>query len=634
MKYSGITAALTAIAIAGCGGGGGSTGTADAPASAAPPAQTPSEAGMPVTSMGVITGFGSIIVNGVRHAVVDDTVVAIEDESEITGDDSALRLGMRVRIEAIESGGTRTAQRIEYDEDLKGPALDVIADSSDPTLGTFRVVNQLVTVDENTVFDDDVGNNDGVSGIDIRDLAPANLTGSGPMIVEVSGFTTETGILATRIDRVNEVSTDFAQQGVSDDELEVKGFVDSVAADGGSLVVNGATFLLSGATLEDGLVAGPDLLGLFIEVKADIDDMGNLIAVRVEREDSFSNNDDGEFEIEGVLQSVDTVATPNLVVINGVSIEVADASGLVSRVGQRIEIKGSFGSNGVPVIDQTKLEVERTVRTEDRVSEVSVASGVFTTRLGLEIQPTTSSRVEDDLDENGDHLTPDAFLGRLSENDHVEARGFIDGDALVWSRIEREDEDELECQLRGPVDAGSIADPEFSILGVTVDTTGLENDDFEDASGLSIGRAAFFDQLNVGDVVHAQSDDQGIGCQNGLLSTGSSGEVSFEPVNDFSGTDDSPAGNEGGNGTINDEIIGTARTVTANTLMIAGREISVGPDTMIDSSIVERARMTELADQSFRLGDLPETLDQLIRDGDVISVRVSNSGEATEIEDV
>ena len=58
------------------------------------------------------------------------------------------------------------------------------------------------------------------------------------------------------------------------------------------------------------------------------------------------------------------------------------------------------------------------------------------------------------------------------------------------------------------------------------------------------------------------------------------------------------------------------------------------PDTLIDSSIVERARGAELGDADFRFGDLPETLDQLIRDGDQVNVRVDASGNAIQIEDV
>ena len=506
------------LAVSACGGS--DSPPPPPPVAAPPPAATSSS----VSSTGVITGFGSIVVNGVRHETNGQTVVAIEDEAETTGDDSRLRLGMRVKIDATETSGSRTANRVEYDEDLKGPAENIVPDANDSTIGTFTIAGQTVVVDGNTVFDDDVGDNDGVSGIDIRDLDPANFGGT-PINVEVSGYPTETGVIATRVDRITGT---LGQVGVNNDELEIKGFVDSVAAGGGSFVINGATFLVSGTVFEDGLAANQDLVGVFVEVKADIDGGGNFVAVRVELEDDLDGaDDDDEFEIEGVLQSVDTVADPDVIVVNGVTIQVDDASSLVGQVGNRVEIKGAFNASNVLVISQANLEVENTVRTEDRVSSVSASSGFFTTRLGLDITPTTSSRIEDDIKDDDDQLTPDAFLNRLMNNDFIEARGFPDDGGVTWTRIEREDEDDNDCRLRGPVDSGSISDPRFSILGVTVDTTGLDNDDFEDAAGTSIGRSAFFSQLQAGDVVEAQSDDAGTGCRNGELSTGTDGEVFF-----------------------------------------------------------------------------------------------------------
>lgn len=624
MLFRGLLITVSALAITGCGGSE-SPPPPPPPTAVTPP---PPPVSSSVSSTGVITGFGSIIVSGERHEVDGSTVVAFEDEAETTGDDSRLRLGMRVTIEATETSGSRTANRIEYDEDLKGPAENVTPDGGDPTIGTFTVAGQTVVVDGNTVFDDDVGNNDGISGIDIRDLDPANFGGT-PINVEISGFPTETGVIATRVDRITGT---LGQVGVNNDELEIKGFVDSVASNGSSFVINGATFLVTGTVFEDGLAADQSLVGVFVEVKADIDGGGNFVAVRVELEDDLDGaDDDDEFEIEGVLQSVDTVAEPDVIVINGITIEVDDASSLVGQVGNRVEIEGSFNTADVLIISRADLEVENTVRTEDRIANVSTS--FFTTRLGLDITPTTSSRIEDDVQDGGDQLTPDEFLNRLTNNDFIEARGFPSSGGVTWTRIEREDEDDNDCRLRGPVDSGSISDPRFSILGVTVDTTGLDNGDFEDATGASIGRSAFFSQLQAGDVVEAQSDDAGTGCRNGELSTGTDGEVSFEPDDGVAGNAP-PAG--GGGGDNDDEIVGTARNVNAtnNTFEVAGRTITVTPDTLIDASIVERARGAELGDADFRFGDLPETLDQLIRDGDQVNVRVDASGNAIQIEDV
>jgi len=601
---------------------------------AAPPPPPPATA-TSVSATGVITGFGSIFINGVRYEFVNGTIVSVEDENDVVGDDTLLRLGMRVRIRATETNGDRVADRIEFDDDLRGPADNISPDASDPTIGTFTVIGQTVTVDGNTVFDDDVGDNDGVPGIDIRDLDPANFPGNAQIVVEVSGYPTETGVIATRIERVNAAAGDIGKPGVAGDELEVKGFVDDVAADGSSFTINGATFLVSGTIFEDGLGANSDLIGVFVEVKFDIDAAGDFIAIKVELEDDLDGAEqDDEFEIEGILQSVDTIDDPDIIVINGVTIEVTDASSLVAHIGVKVEVKGSFNSDGILVINETEVEVENSIRTEDRITSIDTTAGSFTTRLGLVITPTADSRVEDEVGADGDQLSPAEFISRLVNDDYIEARGYPDGaGGVIWTRIEREDEDGRQCELRGPVEAGSISDPTFDILGVTINTTGLGFDDFEDADDMGIGRTDFFNQLQAGDVVEAESDNAGVGCTTGSLSTMTDGEVSFEPDDGVAGTE--PPNQSADDNDNNDKVAGAVRNLNAtnNTFEIAGRTITVTADTLFDDSIVEAVRGVELGDADLRFGDLPETLDQLLSNGDQVTVKVDASGNAILIED-
>lgn len=629
MKLCEFLTAILVISIAGCSGE--SSSPSSPPTGAAPPPPPP-PVSTSITSTGVITGFGSVVVNGVHNEVDNSTVVAIEGKPETTGDDSQLRLGMRVNIEATETNGVRTAERIEFDDDLRGPAENVTPDANNPSIGTFTVIGQDVTVDANTVFDDDIGDNDGVAGIDIRDLDPVNFPGNAPIVVEVSGFPMEDGVLATRIDRVNAAAGDIGKPGVDGDEFEVKGFVDSVASDGSSFVINGATFLVSGTIFENGLAADQNLVGVFVEVKADVNSSGDFVAVRVELEDNLGGaKGDDEFEVEGVLESVDTVADPDVIVINGVTIEVSDASDLVVLVGHHVEIKGSFDSNGVLVINETEIEVENTIRTLDRVANVSTATGSFTTRLGLEITPTEASLVQDIAGVDGDRLTPEEFLSRLMDNDHIEARGFPDNGSVTWTRIARDDRNDQDCRLRGPVDAGSISDPRFSILGVTIDTTGLGFNGFEDTDDTAIGRTDFFNKLQDGDVVEARSDSAGTGCSDSALSTGTDGEVSFEADDDVAGNEPPAAG-----GPVNDnQISGTIRNLDPvnNTFEIGGQTITVTANTLFDASIVKRAGGTPAGNADTRFGDLSFTLDQLLSDGDSVTVEVDGSGNAVRIED-
>ncbi len=632
-RFVGIAAAaIAAIGLSACGGGGGGSSTAPPPAGANPPAP----AFIPVTASGVITGFSSVFVNGARYEVEGDTVVAIEGESERVGDDSALRVGMKVRIRASEQDGQRVAQRIDYDDDLKGPARDVSVDPANPSSGSFTVLRQSVVVDANTAFDDDVGDNNADGTIDIRDL----ILPAGQVVVEVSGLVMPDGFLATRIDRVNDAA---GRPDVDDDEFEVKGFVDEVASDGTSFRINDATFLVvegaGGTFFDDGLMADQTLVGVFVEVEADLDASGNYVAVEVEREDDFDDDNgdgriddddrNGKFEIEGILVSVDTDVVPNIVVIGSATLAVSDASALSGQEGRLLEIEGRFDDNGVLVLSDARPEVENIIRIEDRVSEST--EDTLTTRLGIVITPTGMSRIEDDAGDDGDSLTPDEFLQRIMPNDYVEARGYLDADdSVVWSRIEREDEDDQACELRGPVtsiegdDANSFS---FVIQGVTVDVSQINSaDDFEGVDDQPLGRAVFFDLLSVGDVVEAESDDNGLGCESGRLTAD---EVSFEADDGLVGTaPDVSAGLS--------QLTGTPTNVSNNGFELNGESITVVGSTLIDDSIVESALGREVDGDNVPFDQIPAglSLADLLTGSFAISVSVDSDSVAIEIEDL
>lgn len=650
MRHLKLSAGLFALAMAAASCSGGDSAAPDpvAPAPAPPAPVTPPPPPPPPPAMattvasGTVTGFSSIVVNGVTIETDGDTVFSVEGEDDVTGDDSAIALGLVVAAVATENAnGMLMGNAFSVDDGNLGVVESISPDPDNPEFGTFLIAGQTIIVDGNTIFDDDIPDADGIAGVDLRDLDPAVSPGGLGLVVEVSGFPTEFGAIASRIDLEDDFdATNIGTPGVEDDEVQVVGFVDSVDVVGNTFSINGATFLVDGETdLDDGLVLDDTLIGAFVEVEADIDPAGGFIAVEVENEgddfdDLFDDDaDDEEIDIEGLLQSVDLDADPDLIVINGLEIPVTDASGLVPFVGQIVDIEGTLNADGVLVLSEIEIEQENSVETEDLIESIDVSAGTFTTRLGLEIEPTVASRleIENDLLDD-DNLTPDEFLGALSVGDFVEARGVPGPDGVLWTRIEVEgDEDDQECSLQGPVEADSIADPIFSILGVTIDTTGLEDDSFEGEDDSVTGRAAFFEALMAGDIIEAESDEDGLGCSAGLLQTFSDGEVSFED-------DDNIAGNArplGIDGIDTLEVSGPVAALNpiANTFIINGFLVTVTDETLIDDSIVEAARQQELdSDDDFTFGELPETLDELLQNGDQVEVTIDADGNAIEIE--
>ncbi len=140
-------ALLASVAIvAGCGGGVGSGGTGS-------------------FASGPITGFGSVIVGGVRF---DDSTAEVEDLDGLRRSRDDLRLGMTVEIDSSaittgSNGATATANRIRFESELSG-----LVGAVDVAGGSFTLLGQRVTVDAVTVFDDHLAG--GLAGLRTGDM--------------------------------------------------------------------------------------------------------------------------------------------------------------------------------------------------------------------------------------------------------------------------------------------------------------------------------------------------------------------------------------------------------------------------------------------------------------------------------
>lgn len=633
------------VFVSGCGGGssgGGTTNNTNNNANNS--TNTPVVVETAVSSTGTITGFGSVFINGVKYEIENGTIVAIEDEDEIVGDDSRLRLGMKVRIEAREDdNGVRFADRIEFDEDLKGPVRNVTPDTSDDSIGTFTVFGITVTVDANTIFDDDVGDNNADDSIDINDLE----LGAGQVVAEISGYLTTNGILATRVDRLNPPGTT-----IDEDEAEVKGRITDISGLPVSFVLNGGiTINVGGATFHDGLTSTSDLqVNQFVEVKGTLVSDAEINAEEIELEGQLRDKDrEGEFEIEGVLISVNTTSEPHEIFINGIVIPVVDASRLTQFVGKRVEIKGEFNADNVLVLvagtGGVKTEVENSVRTADLLVSVDTATDTLTSRLGLQITPTGLSRVEDETRDTNNHLLLDDFISGLQGKGTsagvplaVEARGFPNDNGVTWTRVEVGElhtDGGISCRLRGPVNEINPTAFTFEILDVVVNASGESSsevdykDEREEPEAI-LSRAQFFERLTEGDVIQAignkERDLDTQDCSNLSLIAD---EIEFETDDGVFGTDDSGDDSQDDSTVADDELVGSASNVdnTELTFEIAGAIVQVTENTLIDSSIIEFIREVELEDDLLFSELLDDETLGVILDDQIIEVRVILDGD-------
>lgn len=604
---SSLVALSIASVLSACGGSGGGTN----------PSSTD------VTSSGTISGFGSVIVNGTHFDTTGARVVrddgSIIDDSPSNDELKAIvGEGNIVKVRGTSNGdGTGTADTITVDDELVG---DITANSINDTDVTFEVNGQTISVSPDTIIDDSIIGNSATDDAAFGTLnTPLSTLLAGVTTVEISGFPTQNGLEATRIEDVDTSTTARTDGPQLDDEI--KGFIENLDTP----VAN--QFQINGLTIDYGSLTTPLGFtladGQLVEVHGDIN--GTLLtATTIELEDDLLDDDfdEGEVEIEGIIQSITpTTGTAGIIVINTVEIPVDDISQF--SVGMHVEIKAVLQNGSLQVI-RVHDEGEDTVRTEDMVA--SVANGVITTRLGIEIEPGERSRLEDDSETLGEDPSIAEFLGIIDSSTHIEARGFPLDTGVLWTRVEISNDAEARCRLRGPVADIDATSSTFTIQGVTIDASG--NTEFEDANDILISRDAFFNSLeqNPDAIVQATSRDAS-GCNHLSLTAK---QVEFEPADDVIVDD----GGNGGNNVNDNELTGAISNITANSLDIAGETVTVNDATLIDDSIIEKFRGVELpADLPF--GDLTETLAQLLVD-DAYQVQVdrSNGVVATSIEDL
>ena len=385
--------------LAACGGGSGGV------------------AGSAQTTQGVITGFGSVFVNGVEY---ETTGTSVEVEGG-AGSETDLDVGMVVNLEgAVNADGrTGTATRISFADELEGMVLSTGIDPATGT-GTLDVMGQTVSVTAETVFESRI------AGI----ATPADIAANN--IVEVSGYADAAGkIAATRI----EVKKASWQVG---DEVELKGVVSNLDAAAQTFTLGGLTVDYSTATV--------DLMlrdGVYVEVKSTqgINAGNQLVASAVELEDDgekgYQGSEGEEFELQG---AVTAGLNADQFMLNGQPVKLTansefeggDLSQLVA--GATVKVEGRFDASGVLVAEQVSFGAEADTEVQGAVDALDTAAGTVT--IGAQTVHITSSTIFKDDSGAGDRYFN---LSAIQVGDQLEIEAYTDASsgALVAIKVER-----------------------------------------------------------------------------------------------------------------------------------------------------------------------------------------------------
>lgn len=441
--------------------------------------------GATTVSKGVITGFGSIYVNGIKFET-DDSDFDIDDNAETTQDN--LRIGMVVTINGTlnADGVTGQATLIQYDNELKGPISSIT--EIDLFTKELIVLGRTITVTTDTVFDDD----DNESALTFVTLAEG-------IVIEVSGLVTDAGIIATHIEQQDASN--------SDGEIEILGPIANLT--GSSL--NDITFTVYGFPVSTNSLTELDDLqlaglqdGVFVEVEGVLDGAGTiLLASEIEAKNEGLGKDDiDEAEIEGLVSNYNDVAMT--FEIQGQAINASSAvffpSSLVLADGITVEAEGSI-VGGILMAYEVKQKGNK-IKIEAKIKAIDTDNGTITFDLN-ETDIVVRVNAQTEIEGSNDEVLT---LADLQAGDFVEMKAFDDGTSTINAyELERDNDVNNDVEIEAAVEAFDEINSTITLLGVEFDLT---NANFDSGS-----ISNFFSQLSIGEFVEIK-DNNGTGVIN------------------------------------------------------------------------------------------------------------------------
>jgi hypothetical protein len=306
-----------AITLTACGGGGSAVSTDATSAYAAGP----------------ITGFGSVIVNGVRF---DDSSASVTDDDGNVRASSELRLGMMAEVEsagiANDGNGLRAlARAIRFGSEVVGPVNSVAADGL-----SLVVLGETVYVKPTTLFGERL-----VGGL--TGLVPGTVVDVHGLLDVATGTYT-----ATRIEA--RPNAPF---------FKLRGVVSNIDKTAHTFRIGSGTETISYAGIAAIMPAAFDN-GLLVRVRLQTTQVGGQwVAASVVR-GLRQLSDHGEAEIEGKITAT-TFPADKKFSVNGIAVDASNAlfpqgtAGIV--LGASVEVKGS-AVNGVVVATRVSVETE------------------------------------------------------------------------------------------------------------------------------------------------------------------------------------------------------------------------------------------------------------------------------------
>jgi hypothetical protein len=416
---------------------------------------------------GVITGFGSIFVNGVEYK----TTAAAITVNGAAASESQLRVGQVVTVRgSVDANGmTGVAQSVDFVATVVGPLTAV-----DAATGTLTVLGQTMRVDGNTSLDDGSGGA----------LALSNLS-LGSML-EVSGFRDSNGeIVATRIEVSNAVG-----------DARLAGNVESVDLVGHRLHIKAVTVDFSAASLQ-GFPANRDpAAGDNVVIRGVASSDGSLLAAASVELTTDAESAAGEkAEVEGIVTrfaSSSDFDVGHTHVTSDTNTRYTGGGSASLDLNVKVEVEGSFKSDGVLLASKIAIAASADFGVTGPVQNIDAANSTVTV-FGVAVVADSATRFED---KSQAHVSP-FNVGAIRVGDYLEVRGAASGAAGIAASSLRRKDVSTTIELRGPASAMNTTD--LSVRGVIAHTDLATV--FKNAAGDTVTDKDFFVALGNTNVI-------------------------------------------------------------------------------------------------------------------------------------
>jgi hypothetical protein len=425
--------------------------------------------GLYASSVGTVTEFGSVVVNGVTYETRDARVI-VENDPRGTGDEAVIQnlaVGMVVRVEGwLNDDGSARAEQVFFSAHLQGPVESI--KTLDSRTKQVVILGQPVVIDDRTLFRN-----------------TATLAISKGMVLEVSGYVDENEVILATF--VGKIADSLPPGG----PVKIKGEVQDLDTGAKTFRIGFLTIDYAGATRFPPAGLEP---GQFLEVRGRLQAPGLLAADRLDLAEDIGSGAFETIDLEGIVAQISSPAEFRVgrrIILTNPDTSWTNLQPEDLTPGTRVIIRGVLLDGAILA---REIRLFEKVKIRSNVSAVILNENrlVLTGFDGVRVAVTADTRIQGRA----------ASLEEIQPGDHLKVFGRTSPDKTVLaSKVLVLPSADI-VEIAGPLEP--FTPPNIVILGVWINTDSIPAGGFQGRDGSPITADEFLKSVRLGDTVAAE----------------------------------------------------------------------------------------------------------------------------------